>query len=64
MKVNKIVFSLILILGSLPIVFAQEKVINQNCQTPFELKYERKGIMFLLLEPKYFNAQNLKSLFV
>ncbi len=63
MKVQKIIFILIIILVSLPFVLGQQKVTNKDCQIPFELKYEKSGIMFLLLEPQYFEARKLKSLF-
>lgn len=63
MKLQNIFFAAIILLAAFQINFAQQKVKNIKCQIPFELRYEKIGIIYLLLEPQYFKPEQLKSLF-
>ena len=40
------------------------QILDNSCQIPFELKLEKSGILFLLLEPQYFQPTKLKNLFL
>jgi hypothetical protein len=79
MKLQNIIFTLLILFGTFQIYFGQEKVIDHSCQIPFQLKLFKEdrmlfakdknsdsniiGDMYLLLEPQYFKPQKLKSLF-
>jgi hypothetical protein len=64
MKVSKSIFTLLILLTSFQISFGQQKIKDDSCQIPFELKYERIGVLFLLLNEQYFKPQELKNLFL
>ena len=68
MKLIKILFILIILFAPFQICFGQEKVIDNSCQIPFELKFfkdlETVGFMYVLMEPRYFKPQKLRTLFL
>jgi hypothetical protein len=64
MNVCKSIFTLLILFTVFQISFGQQKIKDKSCQIPFELKLEKTGVLFLLLESQYFEPQKLKNLFL
>jgi hypothetical protein len=64
MTIQKFILILLIILTTFQCSFGQQKIEDDKCRVPFELKYEKVGILYVLLEPQYFKQQKLKSLFL
>lgn len=64
MKVRKSIFTLLILSAAFQISSGQQKIKDNTCQIPFELKLEKIGILYLLLDEQYFKPQELKNLFL
>lgn len=64
MKVRNIIFTLLILFTGFQFGFSQEKIIDNSCQIPFQLKLEKTEVLFLILESQYFEPRKLKTLFL